>query len=66
MITDPVLVQRVLTNVVSNACRFGPVDLPVTIKAGLVGDFVEVLVADRGPGMPAALRERRPRALPND
>ncbi len=55
--TDPVLVRRVLTNVLSNACRFGPVDLPVTIKAGLVGDFVEVLVADRGPGMPVALRD---------
>ncbi len=55
--TDPVLVQRVIANIVSNACRFGPVDKPVTIKAGVVGDFVELLVVDRGPGMPTALRE---------
>ena len=57
MITDPVLVQRVIANIVSNACRFGPVDQPVIIKAGVVGDFVELLVVDRGPGMPTALRE---------
>ena len=55
--TDPVLAQRVLANVVSNACRFGPADKPVTIKAGVVGDFVELLVVDRGPGMPVALRQ---------
>jgi len=57
VITDPVLVQRVIANIVSNACRFGPVDQPVTIKAGVVGAFVEWLVVDRGPGMPTALRE---------
>ena len=57
VITDPVLVQRVIANVVSNACRFGPVDQPVIIKAGVVGAFVELLVVDRGPGMPTALRE---------
>src|ERR1700722_13653295 len=55
--TDPVLAQRVIANVVSNACRFGPIDKPVTITAGVVGDFIEVLVADRGPGMPTALRD---------
>jgi len=57
VITDSVLVQRVIANIVSNACRFGPVDQPVTVKAGVVGDFVELLVGDRGPGMPTALRE---------
>jgi two-component system sensor histidine kinase KdpD len=56
VITDPVLVQRVIANIVSNACRFGPLDKPVTVRAGVVGDFVEVLVADRGPGMSAAQR----------
>jgi len=57
LISDPVLVQRVIANIVSNACRFGPLDKPVTIKASVVGDFVEVLVVDRGPGMPVALRD---------
>jgi two-component system sensor histidine kinase KdpD len=57
LVTDRVLVQRVIVNIVSNACRFGPVDKPVNIKVRVVGDFVEVLVVDRGPGMPVALRE---------
>ena len=55
--TDPVLVQRIIANIVGNACRFGPVDKPVTIKAGVVNEFVEFLVVDCGPGMPVALRE---------
>jgi len=55
--TDSVLIQRVIANIVSNACRFGPVDKPVAIRAGVVGDFVEVLVVDRGPGMTTAQRE---------
>jgi two-component system sensor histidine kinase KdpD len=57
LVTDPVLAQRVIANIVSNACRFGPVDKPVAIKVGVVGEFVEILVVDRGPGMPVALRE---------
>jgi two-component system sensor histidine kinase KdpD len=55
--SDPVLVQRVIANVVSNACRFGPVDQPVLLKAGVVGDRIELLVIDRGPGMSAAQRD---------
>jgi two-component system sensor histidine kinase KdpD len=54
--TDPVLVQRVVANIVSNACRFSPPDKPVSIKAGVVGDYVELLVVDRGPGMTVAQR----------
>jgi two-component system, OmpR family, sensor histidine kinase KdpD len=57
LVTDPILIQRVITNVVSNACRFGPADKPVIIKVGVVGDYVEMLVIDRGPGMPEGLRE---------
>jgi two-component system sensor histidine kinase KdpD len=55
--SDPVLLQRVIANVVSNACRFGPVDKPVLIKAGVVGDRIELLVIDRGPGMSPAQRD---------
>jgi two-component system sensor histidine kinase KdpD len=55
--SDPVIVQRVIANVLSNACRFGPVDQPVSIKAGVVGDRLELLVVDRGPGMSPAQRD---------
>jgi len=55
--TDSILLQRVIGNIVSNACRFGPADKPVTIKVGVVGDYVQLLVVDRGPGMPVAQRD---------
>jgi two-component system sensor histidine kinase KdpD len=51
LFTDPVLAQRVLANVLSNACRFSPLDSPVAVKVGAVGDLIELLVIDQGPGM---------------
>ncbi|MGH9020356.1 MAG: DUF4118 domain-containing protein, partial [Acidimicrobiales bacterium] len=55
--TDRALVERILANVVTNACRFSPLEHPVRIRAGAVGDVVEVLVIDRGPGMERTQRE---------
>ena len=57
LVTDPELVVRVISNVVSNACRFGPVTQPVVIKAGAIGEQVELLVIDRGPGMTQQQRD---------
>ncbi len=57
LVTDPDLAQRVIANVVSNACRFGPLGSPVVVKGGVVGDLVELLVVDRGPGMSVAQRD---------
>jgi signal transduction histidine kinase len=58
---DPQLIERALRNVLHNAAqaereagRSGPVE--VTIEELPAG--VEVTVADRGPGVPAELRER--------
>jgi two-component system sensor histidine kinase KdpD len=55
-ITDPVLAERVIAVVLHNACRFNPVDQPVRINAGVSGGFVQILVIDRGPGIPPAKR----------
>jgi two-component system sensor histidine kinase KdpD len=55
--SDPILIQRVIANVVSNACRFSPLDQPVRLTAGVVGHFVELLVVDRGPGMSEEKRD---------
>ena len=57
VVTDPALVARIITNVVSNACRFGPINQPVVIRAGVVGELVELLVIDRGPGMSLEQRD---------
>jgi two-component system sensor histidine kinase KdpD len=55
---DPVLLERVVANVVSNALRYTPENCPVRIEAGQVGDHVHLRVIDRGPGVRPSDRER--------
>ncbi|HEX2315210.1 MAG TPA: sensor histidine kinase KdpD [Thermomonospora sp.] len=55
---DPALLERVLANLVSNALRHSPPGRPVRLTAGAIGDRVELRVADSGPGIPPADRER--------
>jgi two-component system sensor histidine kinase KdpD len=58
VVCDPVLVQRVLVNLVANAIRYSPADSPPIITASSFGDRVELRVIDRGPGIPqSALAE---------
>jgi two-component system sensor histidine kinase KdpD len=54
--TDPDLAERVIANVVSNACRFSPTDQPIRICGGTAGRGLELLVIDRGPGIPEKKR----------
>ncbi len=54
---DPVLVERVLANLVDNALRYGG-GAPVRVEAGPVPGRVDLRVVDRGPGVPVADRER--------
>ncbi|TXN32177.1 ATP-binding protein [Lacisediminihabitans profunda] len=49
---DPVLVQRVLVNLIANALRYSPEDAPLIITASSFGERVELRVIDRGPGIP--------------
>jgi two-component system sensor histidine kinase KdpD len=53
-VCDPVLVQRVLVNLLSNALRYSPADSKPIIAASAFGDRLELRVIDRGPGIPAA------------
>jgi two-component system, OmpR family, sensor histidine kinase KdpD len=59
---DHVLIGQVLANLLENAGRLSPSDSAIRIGATLVGDpaapFVEVSVADEGPGIPSEERER--------
>jgi two-component system sensor histidine kinase KdpD len=50
VVTDPDLLERVITNVVSNAVRFSPAVQSVRLTAGLTATGIEVLVIDHGPG----------------
>ncbi|WP_018639408.1 sensor histidine kinase, partial [Parafrankia elaeagni] len=51
---DPALLERVIVNLVTNALRHAPADIPPTITASALGDRVELRVIDRGPGIPPA------------
>ncbi|WP_148616109.1 DUF4118 domain-containing protein [Nocardioides rubriscoriae] len=60
VLTDAGLLERVVANLVSNAVRVstatdGP---PVRVLAHVLPERVEVMVVDRGPGVPAPQRER--------
>ncbi|MES9605221.1 ATP-binding protein [Actinomadura sp. NPDC000929] len=54
---DPVLLQRVLANLIANAVRHNPPGEPVTVTASAHADRVELRVIDRGPGIPASERD---------
>jgi two-component system sensor histidine kinase KdpD len=55
--TDPVLVERVLANLVDNALLHGA-GRPVQIGAGTVAGRVDIRVVDHGPGIRMADRDR--------
>ncbi|WP_094770566.1 ATP-binding protein [Microbacterium gorillae] len=57
VLADPVLLQRVLVNLLSNAQRHTPAGTPVALTTSSLGPVVEVRVIDHGPGVPAERRD---------
>ena len=55
---DPDLTRRVLENLIDNAIRHAPAETRVRISSAAHGASVELRVADAGPGVPVALRDR--------
>jgi two-component system sensor histidine kinase KdpD len=53
---DASQLERVFTNLIDNAVRFSPPDVPVRISGGSGAGRVTVRVTDRGRGIPAAQR----------
>ncbi|SIT85254.1 DUF4118 domain-containing protein [Microbacterium sp. RU33B] len=53
---DPVLLQRVLVNVLANAQRHSPAGSPVLITTSSLGATAEIRIVDRGPGVPPERR----------
>jgi two-component system sensor histidine kinase KdpD len=55
---DRGLLERALANVISNAVRYSPPGSPASLSAGVAGGLVDVRIADRGPGVARAERDR--------
>jgi two-component system sensor histidine kinase KdpD len=55
---DPVLLERSLANVLSNALRHTPPEHRVRIEGAKVADSVHLRIVDRGVGIPASDRAR--------
>jgi two-component system sensor histidine kinase KdpD len=55
---DYLQIDQVLTNLLENAARYTPEGSPIDISVRRVDDVMEISVADRGPGIPEADRER--------
>jgi two-component system, OmpR family, sensor histidine kinase KdpD len=51
---DPGLLERVLANLIGNAARFSPPDTPLHVSGRVRDGRVELLVIDRGPGIPTS------------
>jgi two-component system sensor histidine kinase KdpD len=55
---DPVLLQRVLVNLLSNALRHSPAGTPPELSLSTFGDRLQVRVIDHGPGIDEERRTR--------
>ena len=54
---DPILLQRAMVNLLTNALRFSPKGEPPRISASVFGGKVEIRVTDFGPGVPDERKE---------
>jgi signal transduction histidine kinase len=55
---DPIAVERILANLLSNAGKYSPPGTTVTVTVARHGDRARLSVADQGPGIPAEERRR--------
>ena len=55
---DPLRLQQVLSNLLSNALKFSPAGSRILLSAEALGGHVRVSVADQGPGVPADFVDR--------
>jgi two-component system sensor histidine kinase KdpD len=49
---DPILMQRVMVNLLSNAAKFTPVDSMIKVTAMVINNEMNIVTEDNGPGLP--------------
>jgi len=54
---DATLIERVLYNLIENACKYTPPGSTVTVAAEVAGGNLVVSVSDNGPGIPSGQEE---------
>ena len=54
---DAVMIERVLVNLLENACKYTPAQSPIEIDARIDNDSVLLTVNDHGPGLPSKREE---------
>ncbi len=54
---DKVLVRRVVSNLLVNACRHTPAGSSIEVECSPDGDHCHIAVSDDGPGVPTSVRE---------
>ena len=57
VMADPIILQRIIENLLDNAIKYSPTNETITIKAERDGDFAEICIADRGEGIPPEHQE---------
>jgi len=60
---DAVLVQQLFVNLLENALKYTPAQSPIEIRAYARAAGVEIIVADRGPGIVGSHAQHPPRNL---
>ena len=55
---DPLRVEQVLTNLISNAIKYSPSDTEIRVQVRQEDEAAVVCVSDQGPGLSAAEQER--------
>ncbi len=54
---DKYLIKRCIENLLTNAMRHTPDGGLISVRAERIRDFVQILVSDTGPGIPAEIRQ---------
>ncbi len=53
VVADPLRIEQVVTNFLTNARKYSREDLPITVRVEVAGDVARVSVHDEGVGVPA-------------